>query len=66
MKNTLLLIFAALTLMIGTFVWFVTTWDASAEQPISFAPTPHSFGPQKLPPEGPLTPRALFFEKGTL
>ena len=45
MKNTLLLIFAALTLMIGSFIWFVATWDASAEQPISFAPPPHSFGP---------------------
>lgn len=35
MKNTLLLIFAALALMIGSFIWFVATWDASAEDPIS-------------------------------
>ena len=34
MRNTLLLIFAALALMIGSFVWFVATWDASKEQPI--------------------------------
>lgn len=37
MKRTLLLIFAALTLMIGSFVWFVATWDAEAEQPIGWS-----------------------------
>ncbi len=35
MRNTLLLIFAALALMIGSFIWFVASWDASAEEPIS-------------------------------
>ena len=35
MKNTLLLIFAALALMIGSFVWMVATWDASKEEPVS-------------------------------
>ena len=34
MKNTLLLIFAALALMIGSFIWFIATWDASKEEPI--------------------------------
>lgn len=48
MKKTLILIFAALALMIGSFIWFVTTWDASKEQPISF------IWPNKLPPEGRL------------
>ena len=36
MKRTLLLIFAALALMIGSFIWFVATWDRTAEQPISW------------------------------
>jgi hypothetical protein len=35
MRKTLALIFAALALMIGSFVWFVMTWDASEEKPIS-------------------------------
>ncbi|MCW1952367.1 MAG: hypothetical protein KIH44_013485 [Octadecabacter sp.] len=35
MRKTLLLIFAALTLMIGSFIWFVATWDASKEEPVS-------------------------------
>ena len=35
MKNTLLLIFAFLALMIGSFIWFVATWDKSAEEPVS-------------------------------
>ncbi|AKS47322.1 hypothetical protein SAMN05444287_3037 [Octadecabacter temperatus] len=35
MTRTLLLIFAFLALMIGSFVWFVITWDASKEEPVS-------------------------------
>jgi len=35
MRNTLILIFAALALMIGSFVWFVVTWDSAKEDPIS-------------------------------
>ena len=35
MTRTLALIFAALVLIIGSFVWFVATWDASKEAPIS-------------------------------
>lgn len=35
MRNTLLLIFAALALMIGSFVWMVATWDAAKEEPVS-------------------------------
>ncbi len=35
MNKTLALIFAALALMIGSFIWFVATWDASREDPIS-------------------------------
>jgi len=38
MTRTLLLIFAALAFMIGSFIWFVATWDASKEEPISLAP----------------------------
>ncbi|AGI66346.1 hypothetical protein OAN307_c06190 [Octadecabacter antarcticus 307] len=41
MKRTLLLIFAAFALMIGSFIWFVTTWDASAEEPVSMTQPIH-------------------------
>jgi hypothetical protein len=41
MKRTLILIFAALILMIASFVWFVATWDASAEDPISMSQPIH-------------------------
>lgn len=34
MKKTLLLIAAFLTLTIGSFIWFIVTWDADNEQPI--------------------------------
>lgn len=47
MSRTLLLIAAFLTFMIGSFIWFVATWDAANEQPVGF------FWPEKLPPEGP-------------
>jgi len=35
MTRTLTLIFAALVLIIGSFIWFVVTWDASKEVPVS-------------------------------
>ncbi len=35
MTRTLALIFAALALIIGSFIWFVATWDAAKEQPVS-------------------------------
>lgn len=56
MKRTLLLIFAALALMIGSFIWFVATWDRNVEQPVSWAPS--SSWNEKLPPEGPLASSA--------
>ncbi len=31
----LLLIGAFLTLTIGSFIWFIATWDAAKEQPVS-------------------------------
>jgi len=34
MRRTLVLIFAALAIMVGSFIWFVATWDKSAEEPI--------------------------------
>ena len=33
-KQILLLIAAFLTLIIGSFIWYVITWDADNEQPI--------------------------------
>lgn len=59
MTRTLLLIAAAITLMIGSFIWFVATWDATKEQPISFVL------PKILAPQGPPAAGALFFEKAT-
>ena len=35
MTRTLALIFAALALIIGSFIWFVASWDASKEDPVS-------------------------------
>jgi len=49
MNKTLALIFAALALMIGSFIWFVATWDKDAEEPISMLPA--SSWPIQLPPE---------------
>ena len=35
----LMLIVAFLTLTLGSFIWFIATWDAEKEQPIGqFAP----------------------------
>ena len=34
-QKTMLLIGVFLALMIGTFIWFVATWDAAKEQPVS-------------------------------
>ena len=48
MTRTLLLIAAFLALMIGSFIWFVATWDRDAEQPVSiildetFFPSSHN------------------------
>jgi hypothetical protein len=33
-KRIMLLIAAFLTLTIGSFIWFIATWDADKEQPI--------------------------------
>jgi len=35
MNRTLFVIFAFLAFMIGSFIWFVATWDPSQEQPVS-------------------------------
>ena len=59
MKNTLALILAALAVMIGSFIWFVATWDAEAEEPISF------ISPKIPAPQGPPAAGALFIEKAT-
>ena len=52
MTRTLLLILAALTLMIGSFVWFVATWDREAEEPISQVRPALFILADKRPPEG--------------
>lgn len=35
-KLTLLGIAAATAVMVGSFIWFVATWDASKEEPITY------------------------------
>ena len=59
MTRTLALIFAFLALMIGSFMWFVATWDAEAEQPISI------ILPKILAPQGPPAAGALSYEKAS-
>ncbi len=38
-KRTLLLIAAFITLTLGSFIWFIATWNANKEQSIRLAPT---------------------------
>jgi hypothetical protein len=39
-RQVLALIGAFVTLTLGSFIWFIATWDAEKEQPIGlFAPT---------------------------
>ncbi len=33
-SHILLLITAFLTLTVGSFIWFIATWDAEAEEPL--------------------------------
>jgi len=32
---TLLAIFAFIAFTLGSFIWFIATWDAEAEEPVS-------------------------------
>ncbi len=61
MTRTLLLIFAFLALMIGTFIWFVATWDADAEEPVSITDpaAPVFILAIQLPPEAPAPTTSL-------
>ncbi|WP_183073503.1 hypothetical protein [Roseinatronobacter ekhonensis] len=38
MGRTLLLIFAFIALMLGSFIWFVATWDSQQRAPLSMQP----------------------------
>lgn len=44
-QQVLLLIAAFLILTIGSFVWYIATWDAKSEPQLGF------IWPNKLPPE---------------
>ncbi|MEL6566049.1 MAG: hypothetical protein AAGK30_14385 [Pseudomonadota bacterium] len=47
-QKTLLAIAAFIILGVGTFVYFITNWDASKAEPIGAAtPTPPVFVPEK-------------------
>jgi len=38
MTRTLVLIFAFIAFMLGNFIWFVVSWQASKEVPVSAIP----------------------------
>lgn len=38
MTRILLLIFAFIALTLGSFIWFVASWDPSKEDPVSRSP----------------------------
>ncbi|WP_198389333.1 hypothetical protein [Roseovarius faecimaris] len=38
-QRTLLLIFSFVAFMLGSFIWFIATWDAEKEQSLTFANT---------------------------
>ncbi|MGJ8621335.1 MAG: hypothetical protein ACSHW1_01065 [Yoonia sp.] len=48
-RQVLLIIVAFLTLTIGSFVWFIATWDNRE----AGTPAPSFILAQKLPPEAP-------------
>ena len=62
MTRTLLLIFAFIALMVGSFIWFVATWDRDSEEPISRA-TPLLLLTPKTPPGGSLASNPNFFHE---
>ncbi|MGR3702060.1 MAG: hypothetical protein ACU0A4_08230 [Paracoccaceae bacterium] len=35
MQRTLLVIAVFVALIVGSFIWFIATWDAAREQPVS-------------------------------
>ncbi len=39
-QRTLLAIFAFVALILGSFIWFIATWDAAKEQPVAAAAAP--------------------------
>lgn len=39
-QRTLLLILAFVAVILGSFIWFIATWDASKEQPVSTLSAP--------------------------
>ncbi|MEL6508888.1 MAG: hypothetical protein AAFQ47_17650 [Pseudomonadota bacterium] len=41
-RKTLLLIGVFVALMIGSFIWFVVTWDPSKEEPVSQLASPEA------------------------
>ncbi|WP_224825893.1 hypothetical protein [Cognatishimia sp. MH4019] len=42
-RKTLLLIGVFVALMIGSFIWFVVTWDPSKEEPVSHLTSSEAF-----------------------
>ena len=43
-RQVLMLIAAFVTLVLGSFIWFIATWDAEKEQPIGMQMPTHIEG----------------------
>ncbi|HSG57609.1 hypothetical protein ACFQ3C_11865 [Seohaeicola saemankumensis] len=39
-QRTLLVIAVFVTLIVGSFIWFIVTWDPSKEEPVTRLPAP--------------------------
>lgn len=40
MQRTLLMIVVFVALIVGSFIWFIATWDPAQEEPVSYLPPP--------------------------
>ncbi|WP_375254773.1 hypothetical protein [Yoonia sp.] len=52
-RQVLLLIAAFVTVTLGSFIWYVATWDADKRADATSADAPLFILAQKLPPEAP-------------
>jgi TRAP-type C4-dicarboxylate transport system permease small subunit len=41
-QRTLLVILAFVALILGSFIWFISTWDASKEEPVTHLPAAYA------------------------
>ena len=55
-QKTLLAIAAFVALCIGSFIWFIATWDATREEPVSRAGSPSHLLAKNIPGAWGLAP----------